>query len=118
MVFRMYKWYQITQSITYCNKGPNHVWNIDRNDKFKRFGFYVHRFIDGFSRKTIWLPVANTNKDEVEVINGTATKIRTDIGSENYYVCGIKTLFAETIMVSYLAVEAFNTVNHHQNQRI
>ena len=47
----------------YRNKGPNYVWHIDGNDKLRPFGFYVHGCIDGFSRKIIWLPVANTNKD-------------------------------------------------------
>ena len=87
----------------YCNKGPNHVWHMDGNDKLRPFGFYVHGCIDGFSRKIIWLHVANTNKDpaviayyflkEVEVINGTATKIRADLGSENSYVYGIQMFF-------------------------
>ena len=37
----------------YCNKGPNHVWHMDGNDKLRPFGFYVHGCIDGFSRKII-----------------------------------------------------------------
>ena len=51
----------------------------------------------------IWLHVANTNKDpaviayyllkKVETFNGTATKIRADLGSENSYVYGIQTSF-------------------------
>ena len=87
----------------YCNKGPNHVWHMDGNDKLRPFGFYVHGCIDGFSRKIIWLHVANTNKDpaviayyflkEVKVISGTATKIRADLGSENSYVYGIQMFF-------------------------
>ena len=76
---------------------------MDGNDKLKPFGFYVQGCIDGFIRKIIWYHVANTNKDpaiiayyflkEVEVINGTATKIRADLGSENSYVYGIQTFF-------------------------
>ena len=76
---------------------------MDGNDKLIPFGFYVYGYIDGFSRKIIWLHIANTNKDcavtayyflkEVEVINGTATKITADLGSENSYVYGIQTLF-------------------------
>ena len=78
----------------YRNKAPNHVWQMDGNDKLKPFGFYVHGCIDGFSRKIIWLHVANTNKDtaviayyflkEAEVINGTATKIRADLGLKKF----------------------------------
>ena len=47
----------------YRNKGPNHVWHMDGNDKLKPFDFYIHGCIDGFSRKMIWLHVGNTNKD-------------------------------------------------------
>ena len=47
----------------YCNSGPNDVWHIDGNDKLKSFGFYIHGGIDGFSRKILWLEVANSNKD-------------------------------------------------------
>ena len=47
----------------YCNKGPNHVWHMDGNDKLRPFGFYVHGCIDGLSRKIICLHVANTNRD-------------------------------------------------------
>ena len=48
---------------SYHSKGPNEVWHIDGNDKLKPFGFYIHGAIDGFSRKILWLRVANTNKD-------------------------------------------------------
>ena len=48
---------------TYRCKGPNEVWHIDGNDKIKPFGFCIHGAIDGFSRRILWLHVANTNKD-------------------------------------------------------
>ena len=77
----------------YRNKGSNHVWHMNGNDKLRPFGFYVHGCTDVFSRKIIWLHVPNTNKGpaviayyflkEVKVINGTATKISADLGSEN-----------------------------------
>ena len=69
------------------------------------FDVYVHGCIDGFSGKIIWLHVANTNKDpaviayyflkEVEAVNGTATKIRADLRSENSYIYCIQTFFSE-----------------------
>ena len=34
----------------YRNKGLNHAWRMDGNDKLKPFGFYVRGCIDGFSR--------------------------------------------------------------------
>ena len=99
---------------------------MDGNDKLRTFGFYVDGCIDGFIRKIIWLHVANTHKDpaviayyflkEVKVINGTATKIRADLGSENSYVYGIQSSFGETVMMNFLAIEAFNTVNQPQTK--
>ena len=87
----------------YRNKGSNNVWHMNGNDKYRPFGFYVHGCIDGFGRKIIWLHVANKNKDpaviayyflkEAEVINGTATQIRADLGSENSFVYGIQVFF-------------------------
>ena len=76
---------------------------MDGNDRLRPFDFYVHGCIDGFKRKIIWLQVANTNKNPAviayyflkkgEAFNGTATKIRADLGSENSYVYGIQTFF-------------------------
>ena len=112
----------------YCNKGPNHVWHMDGNDKLRPFGFYVHGCIDGFSRKIIWLHVANTNKDpaviayyflkEVEVINGTATKIRADLGSENSYVYGIQTFFRRNDNDKFSGNRSFQYGKSTSNQRI
>ena len=45
------------------SRGPNDTWHVDGNDKLKSFGFYIHGAIDGFSRKILWLRVANSNKD-------------------------------------------------------
>ena len=66
---------------------------MDGNDKLRPFGFYVHSCIDGFISKITWLHVANTSKDSAviayyflkaaEAFNGTATKIRADLGSKS-----------------------------------
>ena len=111
----------------YRNKGPNHVWHMDGNDKLIPFGFYVHGYIDGFSRKIIWLHVANTNKDraviayyflkEVEVINGTATKITADLGSENSYVYGIQILFRRNDNDKFSGNRSFQHGKSTSNQR-
>ena len=108
----------------YRNKGPNHVWHLDSNDNLKPFGFYIHGCIDGFSRKIIWLHVANTNKEptviayyflmEIEVINGTTTKTRADLGSETTYLCGIQMFVRRNDNDEALVIEAFNTVNQPQ----
>ena len=38
------------------------VKRIDGHDKLKPFGFSVHEYIDGFSKKLIWLEVTSSNK--------------------------------------------------------
>ena len=101
---------------------------MDGNDKLKPFGFYVHGCIDGFSRKKIWLHVANTNKDpaviayyflkEVEVINRTANKIRADLGSENSYVYGIQTFFRRNDNDEFSGRRSFQYGKSTSNQRI
>ena len=110
----------------YHNKCLNHVWHMDGNDKLRPLGFYVHGCIDDFSRNIIWLHVANTNKDpaviacyflkEVEAFNGTATKIRAGLASEIFTYTAYRRFFGKTIMMNFLAIEAFNTVNQpHTN---
>ena len=112
----------------YRNKGPNYVWHMDGNDKLRPFVFYVDGSIDGFSRKIIWLHVADANKDpaviayyflkEVEVINGTATKIRADLGSENSYVYGIQTFFRRNDNDEFSGNRSFQYGKSTSNQRI
>ena len=112
----------------YCNKGPNHVWHMDGNDKLRPFDLYVHGCIDGFSWKIIWLHVGNTSKDpavtayyflkEVEVINGTATKIRADLGSENFYVYGIQKFFRRNDNNEFSGNRSFQYGKSTSNQRI
>ena len=47
----------------YTAKGPDYLWHIDGYDKLKPFGFCMHGAIDGYSRRVLWLEVANTNND-------------------------------------------------------
>ena len=47
----------------YISKGPNYMWNIDGYDKLKTFGFAIHRCMDGYSRKIIWLKASPSNND-------------------------------------------------------
>ena len=43
--------------------------HIDNNDQLKRFGFPIHRCIDGFSRKFMWLVVSTSNNDPLVIAN-------------------------------------------------
>ena len=77
----------------YKTKGPNYIWHIDGYDKLKPYGFCVHGAIDGYSRKILWLEVANSNNnprfitkyylDYARHVGGTARIIRADRGTEN-----------------------------------
>lgn len=80
----------------YQNPGPNFFWHVDSYDKLKPYGICINGAIDGFSRMVIWLHAYSTNSDpkviagyftdEVLSKNGTATRIRSDLGTENCYV--------------------------------
>ena len=43
----------------YRSKGPNYIWHLDGYDKLKPYGFGIHAAIDGYSRRLLWLEVAN-----------------------------------------------------------
>jgi hypothetical protein len=39
----------------YRNPGPNSAWHIDGYDKLKVWGILIHRCMDGYSRRILWL---------------------------------------------------------------
>ena len=56
------------RQIKYFRPGPNYTWQIDSHSKPKRFGFSLHEFIDGFSRRLISFKVLSSNK-KLEIID-------------------------------------------------
>ena len=84
----------------YYSLGPNWVWHIDGYDKLKPYGISIHGAIDGFSRKVLWLEVANSNKDPRTVCNyflnvcrtidGVPRKVVGDRGTENVHVAAVQ----------------------------
>lgn len=80
----------------YRNPGPNFSWHVDSYDTLKPYGICINSAIDVFSRMVIWLQAYCTSSDpkviaghlidEVLSRNGTATRIRSDLGTENCYV--------------------------------
>lgn len=46
-------------------KGSNYVQHIDGYDKLKQFGFSIHSYINGYSRKVIWLEVDVTKVGDI-----------------------------------------------------
>lgn len=85
----------------YVCKGPNSIWHLDGYDKLKPFGLAIHGCIDGYSRKILWLEIAETNNDPkvvasyflktINQFNHLPKCIRVDRGSENVILGGIQT---------------------------
>ncbi|XP_033728940.1 uncharacterized protein LOC117318048 [Pecten maximus] len=80
----------------HINKGPNYLIHIDGYDKLKRYGFPIHGAICGFSRRILWLKIANTNNNPkiigtffleyLNEIKGVPRCVRMDGGTENILV--------------------------------
>ena len=76
------------------------MWHIDGYDKLKLYGFAIHKAMDGFSRKIIWLNVSSSNNSLAYIAYyfiQTITELRRisqvicgDRGSENMTTCGIQ----------------------------
>ena len=87
---------------TYRVPGPNYCWHTDGYDKLKPYGFPIHRCIDGWSRKIIWLRVAQSNNNllvpgqfyiESVAKYGCPVKLRTDCGTENGVMAALQCEF-------------------------
>lgn len=112
----------------YVNNGPNDVWHIDGNDKLKPFGFCIHGGIDGFSRKVLWLNVAETNKDPFYIahyfINAVTDLdklpklVRSDRGTENVNVCHIQSYMRRLDNGPFGGENSFRYGKSVSNQRI
>ena len=67
---------------------------IDGYDKFKPFGFPIHGCIDGWSRKIMWLQVAEVPaKNFLECVTkygGCPVKVRNTCGTENGVLAAIQ----------------------------
>ena len=82
--------------------GPNYCWHTDVYDKLKPYGFPIHGCIDGWSRKIIWLRVAQSNNNplvpgqvyiESVAKYGCPVKLRTDCGTENGVMAALQCEF-------------------------
>ena len=112
----------------YMNAGPNDVWHIDGNDKLKPFGFGIHGAIDGFSRKMIWLRVANTNKHPgvvanyfvkpLKLFNAIPRRVRADRGTENGTISAIQRFLRRHHTDSFSGDKSFQYGKSVSNQRI
>ena len=112
----------------YTAKEPNYLWHIDGYDKLKPFGFCIHGAIDGYSRRVLWLEVANTNNDPeiigsyfidyVNVVGGTACITRADRGTENVHVECMQRFFRRLSQDDFAGDKSFMYGRSTSNQRI
>ena len=112
----------------YKARGPNHLWHLDGYDKLKPFGFCIHGCIDGYSRRIMWLEVGTTNNnprviakyfiDCVRQVQGTASIVRADRGTENVKVAGIQRFLRRNDTDSFSGNSSFMYGKSVSNQRI
>ena len=51
----------------YRNPEPNYCWHGDGYEELKPYGFLIHGFIDGYSRRVLWLSFSRTNNNSAVV---------------------------------------------------
>ena len=112
----------------YSTNGPNHLWHLDGYDKLKPFGFPVHRCIDGFSRRILWLQVAHSNNDPrvissfhvscIKEMKGVPRILRGDRGTENVNVAGLQRFFRRDSSDDMAGNKSFLYGRSVSNQRI
>ena len=52
----------------YFAPGPNYVWHVAGYDMLKPYGFLIHGFIGGWSRKFMWLKVTRSNNHHPDIV--------------------------------------------------
>ncbi|CAB3978133.1 RNA-directed DNA polymerase from mobile element jockey [Paramuricea clavata] len=89
----------------YHNPGPNYSWHIDGYDKLKCWGFPIHRAIDGYSRRILWLCVTHSNNSPNQIASfyagvvleqgGCPVQLVTDSGAENGTAAALQSYFRD-----------------------
>ncbi|XP_078360565.1 uncharacterized protein LOC144644881 [Oculina patagonica] len=112
----------------YSAKGPNFIWHLDGYDKLKPFGLCIHGAIDGYSRRILWLEVAQSNNnprivaryflDCVKQLDGVPRAIRGDRGTENVNIAAMQTFFRNNGTDSMAGEKSFIYGRLVSNQRI
>ena len=95
----------------YHSKGPDFLWHIDSFDKLKQYGLCVNGFIDGFSRKIIWVNVYKTSSNPrvvagyyIEAVSkrrGCPALMRGDNGKENGIVAQMQQFLSGNNTIFY-----------------
>ena len=112
----------------YRSLEPNDCWHIDGYNKIKRFGFPIIGCIDGFSRKTLWLEILNSNNDPfvtasaylnfISELEAIPRRIRTDCGTENCALAAIQCYFRREHTDEFAGDKAHIYGSSHSIQRI
>ena len=86
----------------------NYCWHVDGYDKRKPYGFPIHGYIDGWSRKIMWLRLVRSNNlpetaasnfvDCVDDYGGCPVKLRTDCGTENVLMAAMQCEFRQDVV--------------------
>ena len=46
---------------SFISRGPNEAWHVNGYDKLKPYGLPMHGYVNGFSRRILWLKVCKSN---------------------------------------------------------
>ena len=108
--------------------GPNFLWHVDGWDKLPLFGIFIHRAVDGFSRRILWLEVNSTNKypnviashylTTVQELEGVPRRMRCDRGTENTIIGSLQQFFRWHDVDDFGGRENFVEGKSSGNQRI
>ena len=89
------RWQQSISRRSYWVPGPNSLWHIDGHHSLIRWRFVIHGCVDGYSRLITYL-FCSTNNRAATVLDlfrkatakfGTPSRVRSDRGGENVFVC-------------------------------
>lgn len=108
--------------------GPNFMIHIDGHDKLKTYGFSIHGATDGYSRKVLWLKVADTNKNPkvtakyflqtIKKYKKLPTKVRCDKGTENVIIAKLQKALRYEHEDTFAGLKSFTWSKSVHNQRI
>ena len=112
----------------YYARGPNFVWHVDGYDKLKPYGFCIHGAMDGYSRRILWLEVANTNNsstviakyylDALRHLGICPRLLRSDRGTENVKLSVLQPFFRVNDTDRMAGLRSFMYGKSVSNQRI
>lgn len=108
--------------------GPNFMWHSDNYDKLKRYGFPMYGFIDGYSKKVLFIGLSCTNNDPAVIANYflktvkkhecVPTVLRTDKGTEATVMGELQVILRLEHEDELAGLKSYVTGKSVHNQRI